>query len=396
MAQSVQGTGFDLTRPIWTLEARDSVMLEVIQSYLGLSDDAIRAEIYDGLRIVVDTLQKKGVAYDDLRSALVPQRRRREVALLFDTARIESGMYGVAAAEHVVPHLPRQLNCAFNIGDLILENDSKQHPLPKFLTGWDYQTILRLSREAQVDVAEIRTATRLDGDVELRLGVLWSVAETGLRGRAADFTLSAGGEQSIVIDCELPGRNLGGTLLLETRVFVARSPENPARYSASRAGSVLWSDRTRCRLQGDAPLFPVAIVDFAAFGFDTRAPWSLQIRPDLDAPAMGAIHLLVNSKNQAVVDALAKAGDPLPEHEAILSTLYYDAGRTLVEFALSREEIADETFDEDSLGVVLQGLLMSLFSPADAKSLRQLKDTDPTRWSADLAAGLGLMGWKAR
>ena len=67
----------------------------------------------------------------------------------------------------------------------LLGDDSKQHPLPKFLTGWDYQTVLRLSREAKVDVAEIRTAARLDGDVELRLGVLWSVAETALRGRAA-------------------------------------------------------------------------------------------------------------------------------------------------------------------------------------------------------------------
>ena len=104
-----------------------------------------------------------------------------------------------------------------------------------------------------------------------------------------------------------------------------------------RAGSVVWTDRKRCRLQGDAPMFPIEIADFRALGLDTRAPWHLEVRDDLDSPAMGAIHLLVNRDIETVVAAVAHAGNPDEAEAKVLSAMYADVGRTLVEFALNIE-----------------------------------------------------------
>src|SRR5262245_55130109 len=109
--------------PIWTLEARDSVMLEVISSYFELGPEAMRAEIQRAHRLTIDAIAAKGVAYGDLRNALVPQRNRQERAFLFDTSRIESGSYGYAVAEEILPLLPLDLSCSIQLGDLILERN---------------------------------------------------------------------------------------------------------------------------------------------------------------------------------------------------------------------------------------------------------------------------------
>lgn len=108
--------------PIWTLEARDSVMLEVVTSYFELSPDAVRAEIRSGHEIAIEALAEKGVAYADLRNPLVPQRDRAERAFLFDTDRIEESWYGLPAAEALIPLLPRELSCCIQLGDLIIED----------------------------------------------------------------------------------------------------------------------------------------------------------------------------------------------------------------------------------------------------------------------------------
>ena len=107
---------------IWTLEARDSVMLEVVASYFDLSDDVVRDEIWRARQTTVDALLTKGVSYEGLRNALVPQRDRLEIALLFDSARIESAWYGYAVAERLIPLLPRDLLCSIRSGDLLIEN----------------------------------------------------------------------------------------------------------------------------------------------------------------------------------------------------------------------------------------------------------------------------------
>jgi hypothetical protein len=67
---------------IWTLDARDSVLLDVMAASLSLTDAQVRAAIIGSLAETTEVLGAKGIQYVKLRNPLVPQKRRREVGLL--------------------------------------------------------------------------------------------------------------------------------------------------------------------------------------------------------------------------------------------------------------------------------------------------------------------------
>ena len=62
--------------PIHTLNARSNGMLEVIRDYFGLSPDRMLVEIQGMRAQIARTLKSKGINYDDLRAALVPDREK--------------------------------------------------------------------------------------------------------------------------------------------------------------------------------------------------------------------------------------------------------------------------------------------------------------------------------
>ncbi len=157
-----------MTDPIWTLEARDSVMLEVVTSLFNLSPEAVRREIAQAHEITVEAIAAKGIDYSKLDKALTPQRKRLERAFLFDTARIQSGSYGSAVADVVLPLLPPTLSCSIQLGDLILERDLQDrgiellndyaeliHPVELVNTNQIYCIYLNnLSKKMAADITE--------------------------------------------------------------------------------------------------------------------------------------------------------------------------------------------------------------------------------------------------
>ena len=54
-------------------------------------------------REVEEVLSAKGISYDALRPALVPNQKRREVALVFDTTAIDDSWYGGRIFERYMP-----------------------------------------------------------------------------------------------------------------------------------------------------------------------------------------------------------------------------------------------------------------------------------------------------
>jgi hypothetical protein len=104
------------TIPIWTLEARDSVLLDVMADYFRLSDAQMRNEISSAHAEVIRLLRGKGIDYTALRTALVPQADRLERGFLFDTARIEAAWYGHEVAEKLVPLLNPKAKCGIYRG----------------------------------------------------------------------------------------------------------------------------------------------------------------------------------------------------------------------------------------------------------------------------------------
>ncbi|MCC8556397.1 hypothetical protein LN543_22205, partial [Xanthomonas hortorum pv. gardneri] len=95
-------------KPIHTLNARGNVMLEVTRDYFKLSFRQMQQKIQIMRNSVENELAQKGVSYDKLKSALVPDRKRREVALVFDTLSIESSWYGFDVFERIIPLLDKK------------------------------------------------------------------------------------------------------------------------------------------------------------------------------------------------------------------------------------------------------------------------------------------------
>jgi len=105
-------------KPLHTLNARDHIMLEVVRDYFKLSPDRMRREIQGMRHLVEETLARKGISYDSLKSALVPDRQRRDVAFVFDSTAIESAWYGYDVFERVIPLFDKTSNNSVLVGDL--------------------------------------------------------------------------------------------------------------------------------------------------------------------------------------------------------------------------------------------------------------------------------------
>lgn len=113
-------------RPIWTLNARESIFLDVMESYSGLSDQRMRREILSAHASARDILTAKGVDYDSLKNALIPQSKRRECAFIFDRSSIDGWHYGYNVAKKLIPLMDRNHTCSILHGDLIDVGDNQE------------------------------------------------------------------------------------------------------------------------------------------------------------------------------------------------------------------------------------------------------------------------------
>lgn len=263
-------------------------------------------------------------------------------------------------------------------------------PLADVLPEWDYNTVLHLQRTVVVDGRTARREVGLPADAPLTLSVRWTASGSLLRGLGCRFDVRDADGVEIELAFGLPGAELGGTLTLDTMVSTGAATRNGAERSPTRPGSVLWGDTYDVRLQGDAPLFPVAVADFADLAYPEAAAWYLEIDRDFDAAAMGSMLLLVNTRSELLVRALSEAGAPGPDAAAVLSTLRSDIARTLVEHALSDDEFGPtNNYETSTLGATLAGLASQL-GIDDWESLRREHRSEPALFASRLQAATKL------
>jgi hypothetical protein len=79
---------------IHTLDARGHIMLECMRDHFRIAAPQMRREILELHGEMVDILSLKGINYAGLRSGLVPNADKHEAALIFDSTKIESCVYG--------------------------------------------------------------------------------------------------------------------------------------------------------------------------------------------------------------------------------------------------------------------------------------------------------------
>ncbi|WP_305787361.1 hypothetical protein [Symbioplanes lichenis] len=255
---------------------------------------------------------------------------------------------------------------------------------PASLPDWDYQTRLRLRRRMTIDAVACRAATGLVVGHPLAISVRWHATPSLLRGAVAWVPLRDDVHEYDV-DFDIAGERLGGVVHVETMIVLAAAGERRPAV-AHLAGSSLWNDVLDIRLQGDAPLFPIALIPFSGSSLPHRAAWFLELGADLTASALGAIQLLVNQEHRRIADAVAKAASPNDVDRAVLSALRSDIVRTMLERALGEEEFSmAEDYGKDTLGSVLQGLVRTYLPDHledDLLEIRRIRSADPPLFAA--------------
>ncbi|WP_312357509.1 hypothetical protein [Agrobacterium sp.] len=112
-------------RPIHTLNARGNVLLEVTRDYFKISTAAMFREIQRLRQETEEALALKGIRYADLKTALVPDRQRKEMALVFDRNAIEKSWYGLEVFRRLIPLFDRNSNHSVLVGDYIGASDAQ-------------------------------------------------------------------------------------------------------------------------------------------------------------------------------------------------------------------------------------------------------------------------------
>ncbi|MEU0284778.1 hypothetical protein [Streptomyces sp. NPDC006147] len=263
-------------------------------------------------------------------------------------------------------------------------------PLPEAMPDWDYQLDLLVRRTVRVDLERARRQSGLPDDAPLVLSAVWTATGSNLSGPAEQISMPAGAATGVAeFDFRLRGADLGGLLLLDTALLLAERRADAPPSTPRRAGSVLWSDRQALRLQGDAPQFPMAVIDFARTSFPDDAAWHLQISGGLDSATMGSLLLLVNERNSATANAFQKASKPGPVDRVVLSAVYADAARTMVEHALNQDDFTEDAdFSEGSLGATLLNLVEQLFPGQSITDIRLRRQQSPALFASDLQAAV--------
>lgn len=273
----------------------------------------------------------------------------------------------------------------------VLVVDGEGFELPEALPDWDYQMSLHLRNEVHVDLDAVQASTGLTPDAKLSLVVVWTATGSGLRGTAQRVSLSGEGTRTVELDVELSGTQLGGLLTLDTHLVLAESRETGAIASPRRGGSVLWTHTRALHLQGDAPQFPIAVVDFESTQLPTDSAWHVQLSEELNTATMGALLLLVNERKKPVVTAFQNAASPRPIDRVYLAAAYADIARTMIEHALADPDFShDADYAEDSLGATLQSLLENLFPHMSVQHLRQRREQSPNLFATEVQAAVSI------
>lgn len=118
---------------IYTLDARDNFILEFTKEYFSLSDEIMHKEIVNSFIECLNILKEKKINYSDLKSALSPSIDKREIALVFDTSKIESSRYGLFIFDKIIELFDKKSKHSVLVGDFVGNTDMQNRLRQEFL-----------------------------------------------------------------------------------------------------------------------------------------------------------------------------------------------------------------------------------------------------------------------
>jgi len=111
---------------IYTLNARDNIILDLLHDHCGVSYAEIKKQILHSFNETKSILKKKGIIYEDLKQALIPLRKKKELVLVFERQKISDNFYGGVIFDQLLPLLDKNSVQSFLAGDYLDTFDTSQ------------------------------------------------------------------------------------------------------------------------------------------------------------------------------------------------------------------------------------------------------------------------------
>jgi hypothetical protein len=231
------------------------------------------------------------------------------------------------------------------------------------VVDWDSTVTLLAKRDVTLDIGGIWEDCRLGKGDCLLMTSMWHSPQTSLRGIGTPQTIRKTSKGDLESSIEVPGHSVAGDVVLISQLTLSSvTGDSRPTLAPAAPGSILWQDEYKVTLEGGASRFPVEKVDFSS-SFPSGAGWILDWdKSEPGAMFLGCVRLYLNSEHECVCRAVEGPLDS-PSNSAIVSSIYFDVGRTLVRGMLADEGFRHdyETYEDGTVGGVVTGLMKALF-----------------------------------
>ena len=282
-----------------------------------------------------------------------------------------------------------------SVGPWIISDRAENRLLSEVEPSFDAASILTLTREVKVRVAELLQACHLPPTSALRLGVSWFCDETWVRRTGSSIDLTAADDSKpLTLSVALSGIEATGATEIITRVVLAAPGKALDPLAAVHAGSILAQSSTTVRLGSESiERFPTEIVDFSqTIWAPPAAGWQIVWGSgDWELPFLSAVRICINSSHDTIRTAATRE-PPTPVDSIVQSAIRFDTALHLISRALRDDDFITrpDEFPPRSAGAVVRTLIRLLFEDEEMTGLRSALEQRPEHFSAELQARLGI------
>jgi len=114
-----------MNKTIYSIEARTNVLLESMAKSMKLDSNDVYQVIGEMFEELHVELKKVDINYTELKNCVTPQKKKHEIAFVFDSNQFESFAYGVEVITHLLPIFDKTSTNSILVGDYIGESASQ-------------------------------------------------------------------------------------------------------------------------------------------------------------------------------------------------------------------------------------------------------------------------------
>lgn len=257
----------------------------------------------------------------------------------------------------------------------------------EFVPDWDPASTLWFRRRVSLDTEASANDVGIPHE-ELRLLVAIRVG-TG-QGRIPRAIIHREskelGQETVELSFVLTGERLSAIIDISTEIVLAAPPARADQLAPSRVGDRLWQDRSRLRLEGEEPRFPIEVTDLSKLlgsVLAASAPWYLHWSPgDWTRDFHGAIRLYLNEADPEFVSKVEAQDSHILQ--AILGDVIGQVCERLVTDPSAADLIADS--EPGTLAQQASAWLREAWPNRDVAYIQTLLENRPGTFRSTLLA----------